>query len=230
MAAFTAMGDVLDAAKQAADCRAAIHAELDEQYAAVTLADVPALIAAYEALGEDATAKARMEELTARFGKNLQLITMDAPYVALGCYPQAESGEEQPVLWRVLKQEGSVLTLLSEYVLDASAEAASVQLTFTEAEKSAVGEMALPSMAEMAGLTDLACTATPYALAQGADASYWLRDSLENGQHPIISAAGTLTLPVDGFIPGVRPIMTVDLEKIAFTAGSGTAEDPFHMQ
>ena len=131
------------------------------------------------------------------------------------------------MLWRVLKTEGSTLTLLSENVLDASAEAAAVPLTFTEAEKSAVSEVMLPSMVEMAGLTDLTCTTTPYAQAQGADASYWLRDSLENGQHPMINAAGALTLPGEDVIPGVRPMIAVDLEKIAFTAGSGTAEEPF---
>ena len=227
MAAFTAMGDTMDAAQQAAECLAAIHKELDEQYAAVTLATAPALMDAYAALGEDATAKARIEELNARFGCNLEILTMQQPYVALGKYPQAESGEEKPVLWRVLKREGATLTLLCEQVLDASAEAAAVQLTFTEAEKSAVGETTLPSMVEMAGLADLTCTATAYALAQGADGSYWLRDSLENGQHPIISAAGALTLPAEGANPGVRPMLTLDLEKIAFSAGSGTAEEPF---
>ena len=227
MAAFTAMGDAMDAAQQAAECLAAIHKELDEQYAVVTLSTAPVLMDAYVALGEDATAKARIEELNARFGCNLEILTMQQAYVALGKYPQAESGEEKPVIWRVLKRDGATLTLLCEQVLDASAEAAAVQLTFTEAEKSAVGEVMLPSMVEMAGLNDLTCTATAYALAQGADGSYWLRDSLENGQHPIISAAGALTLPAEGATPGVRPMLTLDLEKIALTAGSGTAEEPF---
>ena len=227
MAAFTAMGDTLGAAEQAAKCLADIHKALDEQFAAVTLATAPALMDAYAALGEDATAKARIDELNARFGCNLEILTMTQPYVMLGKYPQAESGEEKLVLWRVLKTEGSTLTLLSENVLDASAEAAAVPLTFTEAEKSAVSEVMLPSMVEMAGLTDLTCTTTPYAQAQGADASYWLRDSLENGQHPMINAAGALTLPGEDVIPGVRPMIAVDLEKIAFTAGSGTAEEPF---
>ena len=38
---------------------------------------------------------------------------------------------------------------------------------------------------------------------------------------------GALTLPGEDVIPGVRPMIAVDLEKIAFTAGSGTAEEPF---
>lgn len=235
MGAFTALGDSLDAAKRAADILTAIHAELDAQYAAVTLADAPALIEAYAELGEDEIAKARMAELTARFGKNLELITMERPVILLGAYPYAESGEEHVVLWRVIKQEGSVLTLLSEYVLDASAEAASIALTFTEAEKSAVGEVQLPSMADLAAQTDLTSAATPYALAQGAaneaeTALYWLRDALENGLHPVISASGALTLPEEGVTPGVRPMITLDLEKFTFATGSGTLEDPFCAQ
>lgn len=226
MAAFTAMGDTLGAAKRAEDCIAAIHAELEKQYAAVTLETAPALLEAYAAL-EDETAKARAAELTARFGKNLTLVSMENPWIALGLYPIAESGEEQPVLWRVLKGEGTTLTLLSEHVLDTSAEAAPIALTFSETEKSAVTEPALPSMAEMAALPEMTCTATPYALAQGADTSYWLRDGLENGIHPIISASGALTIPGEGATPGVRPVITLDLEKITFNAGSGTAEDPF---
>lgn len=229
MAAFTAMGDTMDAAKQAAACRAEIHKALNEQYASVTLATAPALMDAYAALGEDMAAKTRIDELNARFGCNLEILTMSRPYVTLGMYPQAESGEEKPVLWRVLKTNGTILTLLSEAVLDASAEAAPLPMNFSEAEKAAVGEMILPSMVEMAGLTDLTCSVTAYALAQGADASYWLRDSLENGQHPIISASGALTLPAEGMNPGIRPMITLDLEKIAFTAGSGTVEEPFHI-
>ncbi len=232
MAAFTAMGDTLGAAKRAEDCRSAIHAELDQQYANVTLETAPAMLDAYAALEGDAVAETRIAELNERFGQNLTLVTMEHPWIALGAYPGAESGEEQPVLWRVLKQEGMSLTLLSEQVLDASAEAKPVALKFTAAEQSAVTEPQLPSMAEMAALSELTCTATPYALAQGAEhadgiAAYWLRDGLENGLHPIISASGALTIPGEGETPGIRLVSTLDLEKITFNAGSGTAEDPF---
>lgn len=235
MAAFTALGDTLDAAKRAAECLAAIHAELDEQYAAVTLATAPALIEAYAGLSEDATAKERITELTARFGKNLELITMADSRVQLGAYPCAESGEEQAVLWRVIKVEGATLTLLSESVLDASAAAETIPLMFTEAEQSAVGEVMLPSMAELASLTDRICAATPYAMAQGAAnedgaALYWLRDSLENGLHPVISASGALTLPGEGMTPGIRPMITLSLDNFTFTSGSGTMEDPFRAE
>ena len=187
---------------------------------------------AYATLGEDEAAQARIAELNTRFGKNLMLLTMDAPLVQLGRYPYAESGEEQPVLWRVLRAEGSLVTLLSEKVLDASADAAAVPVTFAEEEKSAAGEVTLPSMAELAARTDLTCIPTPYAIAQGAEetAAYWLRDSLENGLHPIIGASGTMTLPVEGAVIGVRPMVVIDLEKINFTQGDGSAEAPFRVE
>ena len=233
MAAFTAMGDTLDAAKRAEEIRSDMLASLEEQYAVVTLATAPDLISAYAELGTDETAQARIAELTERFGKNLTLITMQDALVQLGSYPQAESGEEQPILWRVIKAEGSVLTLLSESVLDAACEAQSIALTFNDAELAALGEPALPSMADLAVCGDLRCTATPYALAQGAEnldgaASYWLRDSLENGLHPIIAASGTMSLPQEGAAIGVRPIVTLDVEKFTFTKGDGTQGNPFN--
>ena len=233
--AFTALGDTLGAAKRAAECLAAIHADLDARYAAVTLATAPALIDAYALLGEDETAQARIAELTDRFGKNLELMTMESPAVLLGSYPQAEDGEEQAILWRVIKAEGPLLTLLSEHVLDASETAAPIALVFTEAEQSAVGDVQLPSMADLARLAERTCTATPYALAQCAatadDAAlYWLRDGLENGLHPVIGASGALNLPEEGVIPGVRPMITLNLEQFTFTTGSGAAEDPFRAE
>lgn len=233
--AFTAMGDALDAKKRAAECLAAIHAELEKQYAAVTLADAPALMEAYAALGSDETAAARSAELAARFGKNLALITMENPVLVLGSYPAAENGQEAAVRWQAVKMAGSQLTLLSEQVLDACETAQTVPVAFTEQEAAAAGEVMLPAVAELAGLIELDCGATPYALAQGAagedgKAVYWLRDSLENGLHPVINGAGMLTLPAEGMTPGVRLMMTLDLEKITFTSGSGTAEDPFRAE
>lgn len=235
MAAFTALGDTLDSAERAAECLAAIHEELDKQYASVTLGTAPALIASYAELGEDETAQARIAELTARFGKNLELITAADPCVQLAAYPFAESGEEQPIRWRIIKVEGAVLTLLSEAVLDASAEAAPIALMLTENEQTAVSEAMLPSVSDLALLTDLTCTATPYALAQGAAnedgaALYWLRDSLESGVHPVIGASGALTLPTAGVTYGVRPVITLNLDAFTFTSGSGTAEDPFRAE
>ena len=235
MAAFTALGDTLDAAQRADQCRAGILTALDERYAAVTLAQAPALIEDYRALGEDETAQARIDELNARFGRSLALITMDAPWIRLGSYPMLESGGEQPVCWQVIRKEGAMLTLLCSQVLDASAEAMPAALTFTEAEAAAAGEVQLPSVADLAGLPERTCTATAYALAQGAPenngaAAYWLRDSLENGMHPMIGVSGALSLPEAGRLCGIRPVMTLDLEKLSFSMGSGTQEDPFRME
>ena len=43
----------------------------------------------------------------------------------------------------------------------------------------------------------------------------------------MISASGALTLPEEGSTPGIRLMMTLDLEKFTFANGSGTLEDPF---
>lgn len=235
MAAFTALGDTLDAAERAAECLAAIHGDLDARYAAVTLATAPELIADYSALPEDETAQTRIAELTARFGKNLELMTKPGAMVELGLYPQAESGAEQAVRWRVIKQEGALVTLLSDRVLDASAEATAPAILFAEAENAAVGEVQLPSVADLALLNDRTAPASAYALAQGmtdedGKAAYWLRDSLENGLHPVMGAAGALSLPADGTTYGLRPMITVNLDSVTFTNGSGTAEDPFRAE
>lgn len=235
MEAFTALGEALDAAERAADCRAAIHAELDTQYAAVTLATAPNLMDAYAALEDDEIAAARTAELTARFGKNLELITMPGAYVELGAYPQAESGAEQPVRWVVIKREGAVLTLLSVNVLDASAEAMAPAIVFNEAEAAAVSEVQLPSVADLALLNDRTAAATAYALAQGVASeegatSFWLRDSLENGMHPVIAPSGTLSLPAEGAVYGLRPLITLNLDSFSFASGSGTENDPFRAE
>ncbi len=235
MMAFTALGDALDAADRAAECLSAIHTDLDAQYAAVTLATAPALIEAYSALPEDETAAARIAELNARFGKNLELITMKGAVVQLGKYPYAESGEEQSIVWRVIKADGAMLTLLGENIIDASAAAEPAALIFNEAEQAAVGEVQLPSVADLALLNDRSASATPYALAQGAAqedgaALYWLRDSLENGLHPVIGATGTLTLPAEGVTYGVRPVITLALDNFTFAYGSGTESDPFRAE
>lgn len=39
-------------------------------------------------------------------------------YVSFGLYPQGEGGEQAPILWRVLENEGGLLYAMSEYILD----------------------------------------------------------------------------------------------------------------
>ena len=232
--AFLALGDTLDAAKRAQACSDALLSDLEARYAQVTVATAQALIADYAAIENDPAAAARVTELTARYGSNLALYAMAAeqPCILLGRYPAAESGAEHDVLWRLLRLEGSEATFLCETVLDASPVATMTHLSLTDAQQQAVVSAALPAASDLSSLTDLTCAATPYALAQGTAhenglALYWLRDSLESGLHPVISSTGAMTLPSDAVTPGVRPMITLSLEEIIFTLGSGTPEDPF---
>ncbi|MBQ8554789.1 MAG: hypothetical protein IJ438_02840 [Clostridia bacterium] len=231
--AFEALGDTLDAAERAAECRTALYGALEEQYAAVTLDTAAGLIVAYAAIDED-FAQQRAAELQSRFGANLALLEAadELPYVMLGAYPTGESGVERELRWRVIHAEGTTLTLLCDVVIDAAPIATSTDLTLTEAERIAVTTAQLPSFADLAALSDLSCAATPYALAQGVaqeeDAAlYWLRDSLESGVHPVVDGDGVLAIPGDEDIPGIRPMITLNLTEYTFTSGDGSLADPF---
>ncbi len=233
MQAFLAMGDVLDAPDRASQCRAAIFMLLNEKRQNVTIGTAAELIAAYKAI-DDLEAAEQAAALTERFGVNLKLLeaAADQPYVLLGEYPMGESGLESALMWRVIAARGAEVTLLCESVIDASPVATMTELMLTEEESSALTGTALPSAADLASLSDLSCTATPYAVAQGVAqqdglALYWLRDSLENGIHPVVSSTGSLTLPAGETTPGVRPMLTLSLEDYAFTCGDGTRENPF---
>lgn len=233
MQAFLALGEVLDAPARAEQCRAALFLALDKATAEVTIDTAAGLIAAYEAIDDPAAAQ-QAAALAQRFGTNLLLLekASDQPYVLLGEYPMGESGLESPLMWRVLSVQGAQVTLLCESVIDASPTATLTDLLLTDAEQTAVSSATLPSAADLASLSDLSCMATPYAVAQGVQqanglALYWLRDSLENGIHPVVSSAGSLTIPALDETPGIRPMLTLSLENYTFTAGDGTKEDPF---
>lgn len=233
MQAFLALGDALDAADRAVQCRAALLSALSTEAESATLDTAAEVIASCEAM-EDPDAALLAAALTERFGVNLKLISIadEQPYVLLGQYPMGESGLESALLWRVLSVSGAEVTLLCESVIDASPIATITDLMLTDAERAAVSAHALPSAADLASLTDLTCALTPYAAAQGAAQSdglalYWLRDSLENGIHPVVSSDGSLTLPASDVTPGVRPMVTLSLESYTFTSGEGTPEDPF---
>lgn len=232
--AFLALGDTLDAADRAAQCRDVLLTELDAAYGSVSLSTAAGLIEAYSAFSGDEECIARAQALRERFGTNMMLLeaASDMPHVQLGAYPTGESGLEQPLTWQVLRCEGTALTLLCTSVIDASPAATATDLLLTDAERAAITASDLPSAADLAALTDLSCAATPYALAQGTaqedgQAAYWLRDSLESGLHPVVNAAGSLTLPMAGAIPGLRPMITISLDAYTFTAGSGSPADPF---
>lgn len=235
LAAFQAMGDTLDAAKRADECTDALLTELDKQYQQVTVESARALIDQYRALTGHGEAQARADELEARYGRNSALLTGEAPYVLLGAYPGTESGAAYALLWRVLRVEGAQATLLCETIIDAAPTATSTDLLLTEAESAALLESTLPAASDLAALTDPTCPATPYAIAQGTQHAdglgvYWLRDTLENGLHPVISTTGALTLPEADEVPGIRPVISISLEDIRFTQGSGTPDDPFRAE
>ena len=207
-----------------------ILADLTARTEAVTLDTAIGLIADWEALGDE-EADAQAAALRERFGVNLMLLHAadTQPCVLLGEYPMGESGLESDVMWRVIAVNGAEITLLCESVIDASAIATTTDLVPAD---DALSAMALPSASDLASLSDLTCAATPYAVAQGVTqesgvALYWLRDSLENGVHPVVSASGSLTLPTDSTTPGVRPMLTISLEEHVFTAGDGSPENPF---
>ncbi len=238
LAAFESLGGALDASDRAAQCRAMLKKELDDAYAKVTLKTAAEVIAAHEAyaaLTDDAECAQRLEELKARYGVNLSLLSAaktGQPYVLLGAYPMGESGMESALLWQVIDMEGMEVTLLCQSVIDAAPVATLTDLTLTEEEQDAVVSTVLPSVSDLASLTDLACAATPYAVAQGVaqeggQALYWLRDSLESGVHPVVSGNGTLMLPGTEVTPGVRPMLVLSLEDYVFTSGDGTAENPY---
>lgn len=233
MQAFLSLGDTLDAPDRAERCRAQAAAALDEAFAGVTVETAAALISGCTALGDEASL-ARAQALTARFGTNLHLLEHASarPYVLLGEYPMGESGLESDLLWQVLKSEGAEVTLLCTAVIDASPVATPADLQLTTAESAAVSAAMLPSMSDLSSLTDLTCQATPYAAAQGASlegglALYWLRDSLESGIHPVVNGSGSLALPAGDATPGLRPMITLNLNDFAFTQGDGTLENPY---
>ena len=232
MQAFLAMGDVLDAPARAERCRDALHESLTQQAESATLETAGAIIDACSALGDEDSAQLAAA-LTARYGVNMDVLAKapEQPYVLLGQYPTGESGVESALMWQVIAADGPQVTLLCTSVIDASPIATPTDLAFPEDAQPAVTGPSLPSAADLATLGSLASPATPYAVAQGvtqADGSalYWLRDSLENGVHPVVSGSG-LTIPQDGVTPGVRPVITLSLEDYIFTAGDGTMENPF---
>ncbi|MBR3765203.1 MAG: hypothetical protein IKK57_11740 [Clostridia bacterium] len=232
MQAFLALGDVLDAPDRAQRCRDALYEDLTQQAEAATLETAGAIIAACETLGDEESAQLAAA-LTARYGVNMDVLAAadGQPYVMLGQYPTGESGIESALLWQVIAVSGPEVTLLCTSVIDASPIATPTDLTLPQEAQSAVTGVTLPSAADLTSLTDLHSPATPYAVAQGVatedgSALYWLRDSLENGMHPVATGSG-LSIPQDGVTPGVRPVITLSLEEYTFTAGDGTMENPF---
>lgn len=139
LAAFEAMGDVLDAPARALACRSGLYRQLEAGYAAATLTTAGALMAGYASLGDYLDSAARLADLRARYGVNLQLMKHGAgAAVRFGACAPAEGGAARPLTWRVLAVSGDQLTLTG------SAALTGVILTPEEAE--AVTACTLPQL------------------------------------------------------------------------------------
>ena len=235
MAAFEALGDTLDAKARALACRSALYLQLEAEYASVTLSGCENLMARYAALEGYLDSASRISELQARFATNLAL--RDAagkhPYVVYGSYPTDESGAAQPLTWQVLGVTDDAATLLCTRVIDAMPVASATDLA---APEDAAATLALPDLEQASALGDLSCAATPYAMAQGVQhhsdgrSWWWLSDEAPDGRQAIVwyngSVLGGGVDPAEATI-GLRPLLYLDLNRYAFTQGSGTPEDPF---
>lgn len=242
LTAFESLGDVLDAPARAQMCRSSLYAALEARYAAVTLKDAKALMDDYAALGDYLHSADRLAALRTRFGTNLRVAATagERPHVRFGAYPTGESGATAPLTWQVIACEGDRLTLLCTHVIDAlcAADAAAPALILTEAEAAASATVQLPLREQLSALAPeaLRAQATPYALAQGVlhhsdgSAWWWLADPLPNDRRLIVWYTGAVIpsgVAAAERTIGLRPLMTLSLNDYAFTAGSGSPEDPF---
>ena len=235
MAAFEALGDTLDAKARALACRSALYMQLEAEYASVTLSGCESLMARYAALEGYLDSASRISELQARFATNLALRDTAGkhPYVIYGSYPTDESGAAQPLTWQVLGVTDDAATLLCTRVIDAMPVASATDLA---APEDAAATLALPDLEQASTLGDLSCAATPYAVAQGVQhhsdgrAWWWLADEAPDGRQAIVWYNGSVLEggvdPAEATI-GLRPLLYLDLNRYAFTQGSGTPEDPF---
>ena len=235
MAAFEALGDTLDAKARALACRSALYMQLEAEYASVTLSGCESLMARYAALEGYLDSASRISELQARFATNLALRDTAGkhPYVIYGSYPTDESGAAQPLTWQVLGVTDDAATLLCTRVIDAMPVASATDLA---APEDAAATLALPDQEQATTLGDLSCAATPYAMSQGVQhhsdgrAWWWLADEAPDGRQAIVWYNGSVLEggvdPAEATI-GLRPLLYLDLNRYAFTQGSGTPEDPF---
>lgn len=239
LAAFEALGDTLDAQARVLACRSALYRQAERDYANVTLATAEELMARYASLGNYLDSPDRLEDLSRRYTVNLILRSQAdrLPYVVFGSYPVGESGQPLPLQWQVLGVEGDTAALLSTRVLDAGSLATATDLPLTlTPEEEAAATLALPDQEQLSALDEPACTATPYALAQGVRhhsdgrAWWWLADTLPSGRQAIVWYNGTVLdtgVAPDTEAVGIRPLLYLNLSRYALTQGSGSPEDPF---
>lgn len=242
--AFSALGDTLDASHRAQQSLEALFLGYDEAFDDITLAGYPDAMAQYTAMSALPAARARLEQLKQTYGLRIQLMEESAshPILAYGSYAYGDSGSEAPVLWQVLRVEGTKAVLLCCSVLDAMPFASCTDLSITtcDTEAPALLRLSIPSTAYLSDLsaTLLQASATPYAQAQGAAVDearvgwWWLEDTLPDGHQAIVWYDGTV--PTDGKdqhdpTGGVRPLLVLDLEDLPIQHGCGTADDPYRI-
>lgn len=208
-AAFDAMGDTLDAAQRARECRETLYEQAERVYAGITAASATDLMADYAALGDFRQSEARAAALEARFGTMLRLMNdaPDHPWV------QWYVWQGEPLRWRVLCADDTTVTLLCSRSLPAASE---------DALPSELPEgCRLPCFSEL-GLMDAGLRR-----CEGLSA-WWLSD---------LTPAGTRLLVRDGQLTvsagltdesvGVRPVLILPLEALDLTDGDGSEADPF---
>ena len=240
LSAFEALGDSLDAAQRALDCRAAMYEALEAAYPRASMSTALSLIDGYYEMEDYGDSEARLADLLARFGVNLS-IAADAtamPWITFGQYPTQETGAPTPLTWRLVALDGTVATLLCDRVIDALPATTLPALMLSAAEQEAVVSLSLPLLSDLASLSDadLRCAATPYALAQGVrhhsdgSAWWWLGNPLGAGRNAIIWYNGCVLdtgVAATEARVGVRPLLRVDLDEIAFAEGNGSLEEPY---
>ncbi|MBR4081427.1 MAG: hypothetical protein IKK21_06555 [Clostridia bacterium] len=173
MAAFDALGDVLDAPARVTLCRSALY----RQAASVTptMDNAVQLMADLSLLEDYLDSAALLEAIEAKFGRNLSIAAGENAFVQLGMMGDA------PMLWQVTAVSGSQATLRS---------VAPVNLT-------------------------VSATATDLPVVWGdAEAAVTLQEMEQQAM---------LFMEADA----AQQELLLDLAKYQFTAGSGTAEDPY---
>ena len=154
MAAFESLGDVLDAPARARMCRSAMYDQLEQDYAAASLATAQELMDRYAEMEDYFDSPLRLRDLQARYTANLRLAAaaQARPYVSFG------HGGETPLLWRVSQVEGSHATLLCHSSMH-PATITDLAYPFTPEEEAAIVVFEHPRL-----VIDLDC----FAFTQGS--------------------------------------------------------------
>lgn len=210
-AAFDALGNTLDAARRARECRETLYDRAEQRYDTITIASATDLMADYAALGDFRQSEARAAALEARFGITLRLLHDAAAHP----WVQWSAWQGEPLRWRVLCADGDDVTLLCSRSLPACPDdPAALPAGLPDGCR-------LPCFAEL-GLMDAGlrrCDGLP---------AWWLGDLTPAGTRLLVRGG---RLAVSGDQPddtiGVRPVLTLNADALALTDGDGSEADPF---